>query len=467
MLTINHVPKMHTTWQTGFPHFLHTALWAVLATLSRCQDDILGCGGFVRPISTPDGAKKPDLSGVKAKLYTRSGLLKGETECAPNGYYYIPIYDRGTYLIRVEGPPGWIFEPVEQEVSSSEDGLCGQGKDIDFSIVGFALSGRVCSDGFQTGPQGVKLELAGPSGSKYRTETGPDGLFSFKDAPPGTYRLTASHPKWKFRKSTVETTMAFGQAEVRDTFGVLGYDLAGVARWDNGDGYGSPLTPTRAFASYMRAQHPLSVRLKPRVRAASPTCPSSFAPRPRHPAPRSSPAPHRRRRRRRQARGVQPRRTRPGSTFSSTSPRGNTQSPLTRPALGLPGAAAAAAAAAALRNVAAPAIAQACTLAHARAYAHTRNHAHTLRQSSRARTRTNTSARAQAGAGGERDGGNGGARLGDGAGRHPGTPAPAPTHDARPRTRMRTHCRVRGALLAVLEPLRAHAPAAPGHAQRP
>lgn len=222
---------------TCLPHFLYTALWAVLATLSRCQDDILGCGGFVRPIGTPDGAKKPDLSGVKAKLYTRSGLLKSETECAPNGYYYIPIYDRGTYLIRVEGPPGWIFEPVEQEVSSSEDGLCGQGKDIDFSIVGFALSGRVCSDGFNTGPEGVKLELAGSSGSKYRTETEAGGLFSFKDAPPGSYRLTASHPKWKFRKSSVETTMEFGQAEVRDTFGVLGYDLAGIARWDDGDGY--------------------------------------------------------------------------------------------------------------------------------------------------------------------------------------------------------------------------------------
>ena len=214
--------------------FLHGAVWALLATYACCQDDMLGCGGFVRPVGTPDGSKKPDLSGVKAKLFTKGGLLKAETECAPNGYYYIPIYDRGAYTIRIEGPPGWMFDPVEREVSTREEGLCSQGKDVDFSIVGFALSGRVCSEGFSTGPSGVQMMLSGPKGAKYQTETEEGGLFSFKDAPPATYTLTAKHPTWKFRTDTVQTTMAFGQAEVRDTFGVLGYDLTGAAVWDDG-----------------------------------------------------------------------------------------------------------------------------------------------------------------------------------------------------------------------------------------
>ena len=44
------------------------------------------------------------------KLYTKQGSLKYQTDCAPNnGYYMIPVYDKGEYVLKVEPPPGWTF----------------------------------------------------------------------------------------------------------------------------------------------------------------------------------------------------------------------------------------------------------------------------------------------------------------------------------------------------------------------
>jgi len=44
------------------------------------------------------------------KLYTKQGSLKYQTDCAPNnGYYMVPVYDKGDYVLKVEPPPGWTF----------------------------------------------------------------------------------------------------------------------------------------------------------------------------------------------------------------------------------------------------------------------------------------------------------------------------------------------------------------------
>jgi hypothetical protein len=65
----------------------------------------IGCGGFLRAPGRAGGAK-PDLSPVRAKLINKGGVVKAETECAPNGYYFLPMYDAGAYVIKLEGPPG-------------------------------------------------------------------------------------------------------------------------------------------------------------------------------------------------------------------------------------------------------------------------------------------------------------------------------------------------------------------------
>lgn len=47
---------------------------------------------------------------LKIRLFTPEGHLKYETDCAPNnGYYMIPVYSKGTYLLRVDPPAGWEF----------------------------------------------------------------------------------------------------------------------------------------------------------------------------------------------------------------------------------------------------------------------------------------------------------------------------------------------------------------------
>lgn len=36
-----------------------------------------------------------DLSKAKVALYNRAGIRKYEAECAPNGYFFIPVYETG------------------------------------------------------------------------------------------------------------------------------------------------------------------------------------------------------------------------------------------------------------------------------------------------------------------------------------------------------------------------------------
>lgn len=127
------------------------SVWAVLVVLFSVialacgQDDaILGCGGFVQAsqelakwVMCVDGTivspvqwlthdarftlsshcitphrvmtKKMDFSNIKVKLVTSDGVLKASTECAPNGYYFLPIYDKGKFAIQLESPQGWSF----------------------------------------------------------------------------------------------------------------------------------------------------------------------------------------------------------------------------------------------------------------------------------------------------------------------------------------------------------------------
>lgn len=59
--------------------------------------------------------KKLDLQFIRMKLYSTEGVLKDSTECAPNGYYFLPIYDKGTFRIEIRGPEGWNFGTLHPE----------------------------------------------------------------------------------------------------------------------------------------------------------------------------------------------------------------------------------------------------------------------------------------------------------------------------------------------------------------
>jgi hypothetical protein len=45
-----------------------------------------------------------DFSRINIRLLTKQGALKYETDCAPNnGYYFVPVYEKGEYRLQV-GP---------------------------------------------------------------------------------------------------------------------------------------------------------------------------------------------------------------------------------------------------------------------------------------------------------------------------------------------------------------------------
>jgi hypothetical protein len=85
-------------------YLLAAMVGAALLARARGSTIDIGCGGFVRASDSLGGAK-PDLSPVRVQLIALDGTVKAETECAPNGYFYLPMYDPGAYVVRLEGPP--------------------------------------------------------------------------------------------------------------------------------------------------------------------------------------------------------------------------------------------------------------------------------------------------------------------------------------------------------------------------
>lgn len=206
-------------------------MWLVLygvaaaAVLSFTRaDDVMGCGGFIRagvPIN---------YSRVEVKLLTRQGSHKYQTEGAPNnGYYLIPLYDRGDYTLRVEPPPGWLFEPAA--VDLHVDGVtdpCSTARDIDFVFQGFSILGKVLSHGQAEGPAGVQVQLQDAHGHTLQTtRSTTGGSYSFARILPGRYTLVASHPLWTLGRSSTSATVTDDNGSPAEDLVVAGYDVRG------------------------------------------------------------------------------------------------------------------------------------------------------------------------------------------------------------------------------------------------
>jgi len=188
-------------------------------------EKVLGCGGFIQSIG-----KSIEFSKIDVKLFSKQGNLKYQTDCAPNnGYFFIPIYEKGEYTIKVAPPPGWKFTP--EEVTVDIDGvndLCSQNKDINFVFAGFGVVGKVVSRGSEVGPAGVTIDLLSGDGKEVVSSavTGPDGSYVFTAVPGSDHTVVASHPTWQFDKAsgTVSITGDNGQAELLT---VSGFDVSG------------------------------------------------------------------------------------------------------------------------------------------------------------------------------------------------------------------------------------------------
>jgi len=205
------------------------ALFSALAFLTEAQD-ILGCGGFVK------SEVEINFSMVEVKLYTKLGSLKYQTDCAPNnGYYMIPVYDKGEYVLKVEPPPGWTFDPqiVELNIDGTND-PCSKGDDINFMFTGFGVIGKIVSVGQVDGPAGVTLTLTKPKSADALkvTTSSVGGVFTFENVLPGEYVVTASHPTWKLGVASVPVIVTKETGNAGASLSVKGYDLSGSVTSD-------------------------------------------------------------------------------------------------------------------------------------------------------------------------------------------------------------------------------------------
>uniref|UniRef100_A0A1I8P9T7 Uncharacterized protein n=1 Tax=Stomoxys calcitrans TaxID=35570 RepID=A0A1I8P9T7_STOCA len=186
-------------------------------------NEVIGCGGFIK------SQKDIDFSKVEVKLLTKTGALKDKTDCSPsNGYYFLPIYDKGEYLLKISPPPGWSFEPEEVKLNfDGQTDVCSLGKDVNFVFKGFGITGKVALA--SAGAKGVTVELKSEDGKDTRhTITDANGIFSFTPIIPGKYVVKASHSKWHFEKSEHTVVVESGNTVLADnSLVVSGFDVNG------------------------------------------------------------------------------------------------------------------------------------------------------------------------------------------------------------------------------------------------
>ncbi|XP_036954741.1 LOW QUALITY PROTEIN: nodal modulator 1 [Acanthopagrus latus] len=212
------------------------ALWVLFCItysqfLTVSSDDIVvACGGFVK------SDVEINYSLIEIKLYTKQGSLKYQTDCAPiNGYFMIPLYDKGDFVLKIEPPLGWSFEPtsVDLHVDGVSD-ICTKEEDINFVFTGFSVSGTVLSKGHLLGPAGVEVKLSrvGTEEKLQSVATQPGGKYTFLKVLPGNYDITASHPSWTLEQSTTSVHVSNANAPAADHLVVGGYDVSGEVRSD-------------------------------------------------------------------------------------------------------------------------------------------------------------------------------------------------------------------------------------------
>ncbi|RAL42059.1 hypothetical protein DM860_011842 [Cuscuta australis] len=215
------------------------ALFICLPSITAA-DLIQGCGGFVEASgalikSRKESDGKLDYSHISVELRTLDGLVKDRTQCAPNGYYFIPVYDKGSFILKARGPEGWSWDPEQVRVLVDHTG-CNANEDINFQFTGFTVSGRIvggvggdsCTQKYG-GPPNVKVELLSPGdGVISSVLTTSSGTYSFTNVVPGKYKLQASRHDLNIQvRGAAEVDLNFENAMVDEFFFVPGYDIRG------------------------------------------------------------------------------------------------------------------------------------------------------------------------------------------------------------------------------------------------
>ena len=152
------------------------------------------CGGFIEfEDSIPAETKKQiDFSAINVQLFSNDQILKDHTNLAASGYYFLPIYDNESFILKISGPNGMNFEPEEYKFTIDSDrsikDICQ--KDINFRFKGYIVDGQVSTFGSNNGPEGLSLGLYDAKNVEIQTtKTFEKGLFKFVNVNPGDYTL--------------------------------------------------------------------------------------------------------------------------------------------------------------------------------------------------------------------------------------------------------------------------------------
>ncbi|XP_054525311.1 BOS complex subunit NOMO3-like [Pan troglodytes] len=222
------------------------------------EDIVVGCGGFVK------SDVEVNCSLIEIKLYTKHGTLKYQTDCAPNnGYFMIPLYDKGDFILKIEPSLGWSFEPttVELHVDGVSD-ICTKGGNINFVFTGFSVNGKVLSKGQPLGPAGVQVSLrnTGTEAKIQSTVTQPGGKFAFFKVLPGDYEILATHPTWALKEASTTVRVTNSNANAASPLIVAGYNVSGSVRSD-----GEPMKGVKflLFSSLVTKEDVLGCNVSP------------------------------------------------------------------------------------------------------------------------------------------------------------------------------------------------------------
>ncbi|MCQ2817107.1 MAG: carboxypeptidase-like regulatory domain-containing protein [archaeon] len=200
------------------------------------------CGGFLEFKAASGTLRKLlDYSKITVQTFTLDMVLKETTTLAASGYYFLPVYEDESFILKIKGPYGMAFDP-EQYVYNKENGIglktfCS--KDINFKFQGFYVSGKISTFGSNEGPKGIKLILKDDKEILQKTTTMDQGFFKFQPVYPSEGFFSISPLENKEMFDTKFNEYKFKIDLKKDNYFekaliIKGYKLSGSIKTDSG-----------------------------------------------------------------------------------------------------------------------------------------------------------------------------------------------------------------------------------------